>query len=193
MGYSIAWVAVRGLPEEAAIARLALSPTGQLAQYAEEEVGGRLVPDDWFLVVARGCDHRIIADSQLARLQVDCEVIACSVEEHVMYSSSELWSNGKRTWRVAHDAQRSIDHLAAEGDLPGDFAATRTLYAGRQQSEGRKDAAVDCYFEIPLMLAKVRVGFKHDEAFESAGTFQVYSDAGESGVKFRRKPWWRLR
>jgi hypothetical protein len=105
MGYSLTWLAVRGISFTAAAERLGLAPTGEVGDYAERDVSARPVSEDWSLVVARGSDHRIAAARQLAALSADCQVITCSIEEHVMYSSCELWLRGQRRWRVVHDAQ----------------------------------------------------------------------------------------
>jgi hypothetical protein len=192
MGYSLTWLAVRGISFPAAAERLGLAPTGEVADYAERDVSARPVSGDWSLVVARGSDHRIAAARQLAALSADCEVIACSIEEHVMYSSCELWLRGQRRWRVVHDAQEGIDHLLASGDLPDDFAATRARFADQQDAEDGTD--VDLYFEIPLVLAQSRVGFKHDEvnASEDHEKFQVLRETSPSADDSRRKPWWQF-
>lgn len=190
VGVSIAWLGARGIPYDAVVERLGLVPTGEFADYAEHAVSARQIPDGWSLVVARRCDHRIIAEQQLSKLAVDCEVVACSIEEHVMYSSSELWLRGKRQWRVVHDAQESIDHLSTSGSPPQDFPETRARFAGQQEAEGGKSANVDFYFEIPLVLAQTRVGFKHDEAsaFDADGKFHVLADPSRS----RNRSWWRF-
>jgi hypothetical protein len=94
-------------------------------------------------VVAHACDHRIIDDQELAALSQDCDVIACSVEEHVMYSRAERWARGSRVWRVAHDAQASFDHLTSEGELPTEFDSTRRRIAEQQQAEGGFQAILD--------------------------------------------------
>ena len=106
-----------------------------------------------------------------------------------MFSSSELWLNGVRQWRVEHDAQKSIEHLATDGSMPEDFPAASRQFAEQQAAEDRNKAEVDWYFEIPLVLARNRVGFKHDEgaARETDGKFQVLSDPMSA-----KKPWWQF-
>ncbi len=193
MGYSLAWLAVRGIPYNVVLERQGLLPTEEMADYAEHPVSALANAGEWSLVVARRCDHRIISGQNLAALSDNCEVIACSIEEHVMYSSSEQWSNGRRQWRVEHDAQKSMDHLATDGSMPEDFAATRNQFAEQQEAEGGKKAGVDLYFEIPLVLAQTRVGFKHDEdaAFETDGRFQVLMDS-TAPSRSSRKSWWHF-
>jgi hypothetical protein len=192
MGFSLAWLAVRGIAYEAVLDRQGLASTTRLGDYAENPVSA-MPWDGWTLVVARGCDHRIIGEENLSKLSLGCEVVACSIEEHVMYSSSELWSDGRRRWRVEHDAQRSIDHCSAIGSLPEDYGATRKHFATQQEAEGGANADVDLYFEIPLVLAQSRVGFKHDEvnAQVTDGKFVALDDVAlphSSGSK----AWWQF-
>jgi hypothetical protein len=193
VGYSLAWVGVRGISYQDAIARLALKQTGENTEYAESPVSARSLPDGWTLVVARGCDHRIIKAGELAELSVGGVAIACSVEEHVMFSSCELWANGAKQWRVEHDAQKSIDDLAASGTLPEDFTSVRAEFAAQQDAEGGKEAEVDLYFEIPLTLAQSRVGFKHDEVNGAAEDeqFEVLLEPSSSQSASGR-PWWQF-
>lgn len=180
MGYSLAWLAVHGIPYDATLERLALGKTDEFADYAEQDFTGRAIPNGWSVVVARGCNDRIIGTQQLASLSLGCDVIACSVEEHVMFSFAELWSDGQRVWRVEHDAQKGIDHISSEGALPGYLEAVRRQYTEQQEAAGGTSADGDFYFEIPPALAQARVGFKHDEEndFDSEGSFQVLADLG---------------
>lgn len=194
MGYSLAWVGIRGISQEDAIARLALRRTGGTAEYAESPISSRSLPQGWTLVVARGCDHPIIKSSTLAKLSIDGEAVACSIEEHVMFSSCELWTNRTRQWRVEHDAQRAIDDLATLGTLPEDFASTKAEFAEQQAAEGGEMADVDLHFEVPLSLAKNRVGFKHDEvnAADDDEQFEVLVGAPAPQTASSSRPWWQF-
>lgn len=186
MGHSLAWLAARDLPFEAVLDRLRLEATGEPADYVKRALTGCRLPTGWSLVVAHGCNHRIIDTRELAVLSRDCELIACSVEEHLMYSRAERWAHGRRVWRIVHDAQESLDHLAAEGDLPDEFDATRRRIAEQQSAEGGSSAGVDLYFEIPLVLAQAKVGFKHDEGASPE------PENGIQAVLDRAKAWWRF-
>jgi len=193
MGYSLAWLAVRGIPHETALDRQGLTATDRQGDYAENALSGMPLENGWYLIVARGCDHRVIGEASLKELSIGCEVVACSVEEHVMFSSSELWSNGNRKWRVEHDAQRAIDHLSATGAPPDNYGEARDHFAAQQEAEGGAKADVDLYFEIPLVLAQARVGFKHDEinARGNDGRFTVLNEAFAMKVA-AAKPWWQF-
>ena len=197
MGYAISWLAVKGKSPEVLKKELGLSPTGEMTEFGDSLYTGRLLPNGWFLLVINKCDHKFIKANSLALLSSDCEVIASSIEEHVMFSSSEMWKSGIQVWRIEHDAQKSIEHVAASGNLPAEYSTIKHEHAEEQKQSGGKDADVDCYFEIPLHIANNIVGFKHDESDledESFEIFQVISSKthGNSADEHGKAPWWKF-
>src|SRR5262245_45587635 len=189
MGYSLSWLAFKNLPPDVGLARLGLTATDRLAEYAREPVSGQPLPNGWFLVVMKGCDHPLLSESALSVLSAEAEVVACSVEEHVMVSSAELWANGQRRWRAEHDAQRSIRHLTTSGTLPAAYADALRNAQEAQDAESADEAEVDYFFEVPLQLARDIAGFKHDEDVPDVKyeAFQVYDSPGGN-----RRKWWRV-
>lgn len=186
MGYSIAWLAAQGKPHEALLAELNLRPTGRAGEYPEHPMVGAALDGGWHLLVARGCDHRMISDQVLKALSRNCRVIACSIEEHVMFSSAALWENGQRVWSVSHQGDENLHDLSANGTLPDFFIGVRDELLGRQAAEGGDDAGVDYVFEIPLELARRIAGFAHDSAASvEIDHFEILESAPA-------KPWWRL-
>ncbi len=159
MGYSISWLSCRGLTTHAAFARLGLVETDRSTEYARAKFTAQGLPDGWQLIVADRCDHTMVRAPSLATLSVDCEVVACSVEEHVMFCWAEHWSDGTRRWRLEHSNEQGPEHLASEGTLP-DFLAVLVARAGAAQATAPES---DVYFEIPLQAAQHLTGFKHDE------------------------------
>ena len=191
MGYSISWLACKGPAREDILSRLGLAATGAQAGFADEEFTGQTLPGGWYLLVTRGCDHPVIAPSSLATLSTDGEVVACSIEEHVMFSGAARWRDGKKIWDVRHQGDRRVTDLAADGELPAEFDEIRKLYAEKQAAEDLKDKfSVDWYFEIPLALAKGLVGFKHDEG--GSGDFEVLAPVAGAGTRPARKSRWRF-
>jgi hypothetical protein len=162
MGESISWFAVRGLARDRVYKRTGLSPTGGTGDYARGNIGAHPLPDGWFLIVLGKVEHPLVAESQLKSTSTGCEVVACNVEEHVMFSSSELWRNSERVWRVKHSSEISIFDLEADGDLPSRFGFLKREYSGRQTLEGGAEAGVDYMFDVPLDLAASIAPFKHD-------------------------------
>jgi hypothetical protein len=80
-----------------------------------------------------------------------------------MASSSELWSGGKRKWRLSHEGENGPKGLSVAGELPETLDTIQREMEDLQLAEGGDDADVDYIFEIPLKVAKELVGFKHDE------------------------------
>lgn len=187
MGYAISWLAVRSAESGAILSRLGMKSTGRKAECAEEPYTGRSLPNGWFLLVLDRCEHKFIAPESLAKLSTDSEIIACSIEEHVMVSTSELWRDGAKVWRIEHNAQESIDHLKEHGTLPSAYRQIKGSLMEEQEQAGGKQAETDYFFDIPLATAKSIVGFKHDEhsGLEDS-SFEVFEGPRES------KPWWKF-
>lgn len=197
MGFAISWLAVKGKSPEVLVHELGLAPTGEMADYGDSMFTGRTLPNGWFLLVMNHCDHKFVMPKSLGSLSVGCEVVACSIEEHVMVCTSALWRNGTQVWRIEHDAQKSIDHISTSGLLPDGYAEIEREFAAQQELAGGKKADTDYFFEIPLQMACAIVGFKHDEAGLDEESFEVFKDAASpprpgQGSSLDRKPWWKL-
>lgn len=164
MGVSLSWLAVKGKTPEAARGELGLRATGQSGEMFRSPVVGALSDAGWYLMVARGCGHRIIAAQVVERLSRDCEVLTCSIEEHVMFSRATGWRDGRQLWSVTHDGENGPQGVSEEGTLPAEYPAIRDRLSARQEAEGGADAGVDWLFEVPLVLLQGATGFKHDEA-----------------------------
>ena len=186
MGFALAWVAVKGRPASEILDELRLRPTGKRAVEGEVPFVGASLDSGWYLIVMPGGDrlehyvrikHPVLAPSVLARLSTNCEVMTCSVEEHVMFSEATGWRNGERLWTVTYEPS----DIEEKGTLPAEYAPLRDRLIAQQDAEGETDAEVDHLFEIPVVLAQTFVGYKHDEvnpALEAQGGFEALeSDA----------------
>jgi len=163
MGYSIAWIAVQTPNQASLFEQARVHPTDEADEYFESPILGAALNGGWFLLVGQSCDHRLIDPSLLASLSGRWPCVACSIEEHVMFSSAVFWRGGVQVWSAAHDAQKGIFNLVASGDLPSSFANLRQRTLQEQEAEGGQTANVDLVFDVPLLLAKELTGFKHDE------------------------------
>ncbi|MCO5052794.1 MAG: hypothetical protein M9920_10870 [Verrucomicrobiae bacterium] len=112
----------------------------------------------------------------------------CLVEEHIMASSVELWSGGKRKWWLSHEGENGPKGLSIDGELPESFPAIQKAMERAQIAEGGDDAGVDFIFEIPLKVAQAIVGFKHDEKCGHlvGDHFVIMSLGGSRGGFFQR-------
>jgi len=183
MGYSISWLAVREKDADSLLQRLGLAPTSEMTMFGKSLFTGRTLPGGWLVLVINRCDHKFVKPGSLTSVSQQCEVIACSTEEHVMCSTADLWRNGERVWRIEHDAQKSITHIKTSGLLPDGYASVEKEFAERQKESGGEKSDTDYFIEIPLQVARNIVGFKHDEAESQDSNFRVFKEA---------KPWWKV-
>jgi hypothetical protein len=166
MGVSLAWVGIQATTAEQIHATLGLTETGSSGLFYDFPIAGLALSNGWYLLAAKPCDHLILSQPVLSELSRAASVVACSIEEHVMFQSAALWRGGKQIWRVQHrGGEGDINDLMVDGVPPDNFEDVRAHYfaAQEQESAQRGGPRVDHVAEIPLVLAKSIVGFKHDE------------------------------
>lgn len=174
--------------------QLGLTATGERAEYRESLYTGRALPTGWFVLFIDKCDHEFVQPKTLSSISTIGDVVACSIEEHVMCSKAELWREGGVFWCVEHDAQKGMSHISVSGTQPDGYSAIEAEFTEKQRQAGGDNSGVDYFFEIPLQLARSIVGFKHDEAGDES-TFVVFRrSAFEEAVpaKAETKAWWKF-
>lgn len=189
MGDSLSLLAIECDEVDDALGMIGIERTGTHCEYALEPLSGCTLPGGAYLVVATRCDAAFLGADVLAQLSTRFPVTACSIEEHVMFSSAEVWIDGARAWRVAHTGESEPVDLEVIGVMPPEFHAMADALKAQQEADGGASAGVDHYFDIPLLAAKARTGFKHDE--EIAGIDYAHFDRLLAPGSSR--PWWRLR
>ena len=163
MGFALSWLAVKGKPVADILRELRLRPTGTQGLEGEEPFASAQSDAGWFLIVMNGAEHHFLASDVIGPLSAGCEVMTCTVEEHVMFSESAGWKDGRQLWRVRHEGENGPVGLEEEGTLPPEYASIRDRLTRQQVSEGGATADVDYLFEIPVVLVQAFVGYKHDE------------------------------
>ncbi len=163
MGYSIAWILVRGKTKEDVLDQLALADTGEPDEANESLVSGAALPGGGYLVFFNDMGHAAMQAPSMGRLSSGCEALGCQVEEAIMASAAFLYKDGAKVWDVAHLADQGLYHLAVDGAAPALLETIHTEMKASQDEAGGEDAAVDWLFEVPLMLATALSGFRHDE------------------------------
>lgn len=193
MGFSISWLAIKTEDLTGFFELAGVSPTTEADEWLESPISGGGWGQGWYLLQAQGCDHPMISGDSLSKLSALGEVIACSVEEHLMVSTAESWNQGSRNWRLIHNAQEGMYHLSADGDLPSHYASIKEELFSQQNSEGGEDADVDLVFEIPLEVARKLCGYKHDEDCTDWVPPGPVTFRSMTGVpEFSTKPWWKF-
>jgi hypothetical protein len=184
MGISLAWVAVEALPVDEALRRLLLARTGEPCEFQHVTVSSHPLPYNWLLVTAMGCDHRVIRPESMAAISAGCRAVACSVEEHVNFASTELWSDGLRTWHVQHEGDRDVENITYAGSPPPRFFELLSTV----ESGDSENLQGHFHMDIPLLLAKDISGFRHDECNPDVDStpFERLTDLAP------KRPWWRV-
>jgi hypothetical protein len=176
MGFSISWYATPEKNADQFVQKLGFTPTGETEEIPESlNSMGKL--DTGWRVFWHNNNCPFLKSTDLTTLSLDNDVLLCRVEEHVMASSAELWSKGKRQWQLSHEGENGPKGLEVDGVPPETYPAIRKEMEALQLAEGGDAAEVDYLFEIPLDVAKSLVGFKHDEMSPHliGGRFQVMS------------------
>lgn len=192
MGYSLSLIAVQCADPAQALSHLGIVRTGLFCEYAREPMSGCVLPDNWFLIVARRCDRPFLKPKVLGPLSDQSPVVACSIEEHTMFSSAEYWADGKMIWRAEHVGEDGPIHLKTSGVLPPDFETMAAAHEAQQEADGGEKAGVDDYFDIPLNAARSVIGFKHDEEIPGVD-YDKFEVLGKAPTSKGNTPWWCFR
>jgi hypothetical protein len=166
MGYANSWIAFRSKTDAQAAALLGLSPSGKFEEVPESMFCGVRLDNGWYVVVINEYGHKFVRERSLQRVSVAADVVATSVEEHVMFSCAESWKNGKLIWRVTHESGSSRRHLEEHGSLPGQYLDIKERLLAAQQREDEGAHEVDYVFDVPLELSEAIVGFKHERILD---------------------------
>ncbi len=174
MGYSLSWIAVKGRIDLEVLQLLGLKKTGKHGDYGKQRIVGRMLKNGWYILIADGCDDPMTKAKVLALLSKGCEAVACSIEEHVMFSSCAFWKKGKKVWSVKHRGDEGPLDIVKSGKLPERYTLIERELIEAQKTEDNESESVDHVFDIPLLMAKQLVGFRHDEeTLELNGTYEI--------------------
>ncbi len=154
MGFSVSWIAFKGVPKPEVLAVLSLRDTGIVSDLPEEPFQTAVLPDGWTVVFAN--DVMFAAPDRLQELSRDHIVVGCMVEEHAMVSMSACYAHGQEVWQVVYDCSWAPSGLALSGHPPSDLAEIR-----RRLSPDGDETTADA-FDIPIELAKAVCGYRHD-------------------------------
>jgi hypothetical protein len=160
MGYSISWIAFQDKGKDDVLSTIGHVDTCEADEANEAPVSGAALPTGWYVVFFN--DYSFPTPERLARFSVDCVVIACQVEEHVMASASFLYRNGCHVWTVTHESERGRYDLSVDGDLPDLFPDLRDGLLKQQDEAGGGKADVDFVFDVPVQLAAELCGYQRD-------------------------------
>jgi predicted Fe-S protein YdhL (DUF1289 family) len=167
MGVSLSFLAIKGAAPADVHRALGVSDTGVASSeddYPIPPVRGAELSPSWYLVLLDHVVHRLIKSRAIiTRLSRGCEVIACQIEEHDMYSGCFGLRDGEFVWSVVHDSRKSHDHLGVWGELPAalDEIEARILKTQEEERRVQSSVEVDHIMDIPLELAASFCGYRH--------------------------------
>ena len=155
MAYSLCWLAVHGKVTDMILDELQLRRTGEREKSATKLAGAEL-PTGWYVVV-KDQDVELMRDHLLKEISLQCECVACFVEDRSHTASAVGWKNGRKVWSALHDGQQGKEHLTLRGEFPALFGPILEGFKAKQKASGG-----DFYFDIPIELAREITGYRHD-------------------------------
>lgn len=156
MGASLSWFAIRNKTPAEVLREFGLQPTGRKGSYPEVQDSAALLPTGWYVVCRWRHEYH---DSMLQQLSRGAEVIACFIEEHVMYSQSSAWKDGRELWSLVHVGEKGTQHLETRGELPPEYFSIRDRLLADQAAETE---GVDHIIDIPIQTAESFTDFEYE-------------------------------
>jgi hypothetical protein len=159
VGFKASWIGFDGKGKSDVLEMVGLKDTGEPDEANEAPFSGAEIPGGWFILFSNNFDF--VTPNRLARLSVDCRIVACQVHEGVMVSAAFGYERGRGVWELAHNAQQSLNDLTVVGSPPPSFEAIRRRLT--QEQDAATDGDVDYIFDIPVEVAAAAVGnYRHD-------------------------------
>jgi hypothetical protein len=166
MGVSLSFLAIKGAAPADIHRALGVTDTGVASPEDEDpipSVRGAALPTGWYLVLLDHVVHRLIKSRAiLTGLSRGCEVIACQIEEHDMYSGCFGLHDGELVWSVVHNSNEGRDHLKVRGEPPAALAEITARLRREEAQHQPGPVGVDYIIDIPLELAASFCGYRHD-------------------------------
>lgn len=178
MGFRACWLATRGKAPDEVLQQLSLNPTGEFEEVPEASFSRCELRDDWHLVWANNSAY--LRDRTLRTLSQSCELVACHFNETVMACGASEWRNGKKIWSVEHDCQSGSAHLDVRGEPPEGFSRLRDKLLQKQLN----DDNCDYVFDVPIELARQRVGFRYDMCDDSR-SFEILASQNRPAIRWK--------
>ena len=158
MGFSISWIALRGVEKAEALRRLGFRDVGSEDEANESPFSATYIPTGWTLIFSNDVDYG--SAEHLRQISAGTTAVSCQVEEHVMFSAAHSSTDGHDDWSIWHDSQNGMQDLHTSGVLPVAFATTKARLLAEQDHD--KDGQVDYVFDIPIDVAQAITGYRHD-------------------------------
>jgi hypothetical protein len=156
VGFKISWIGFAGKDKTSALEMVGLKDTGEPDEVNEAPFSGAEIPGGWFILFSN--DFQFVSRERLAQLSIDCRIIACQVQEGIMFSAAYGYERGNRVWELAHNAQQGIDDLSVSGSPPPSFESIRQTRRQDATAGGGGDYIFDIPVEVAAAICKYRYG-----------------------------------
>jgi len=150
MGFSLSWIAVRGMTREQALEALGMEVSEEPADILEG-VAMLEWPGDW-LVVLSGDDRDALGGDLAALGQLGRTYVAYGMDTDVPYASA-CGRQGKSDWTLT--VKPNQGRMSVVVEVPAQLDAI--IAAAKAQ---QADTEIDLFFEIPAELAESICGFR---------------------------------
>lgn len=162
MGYSISWVAFKGLPLAKAALVFGLAQSGQSDEAFDFAYNGATVGQNWSVVLFNDVNIHLVDEKRLANLSTGRDMVVVHNIDAVMLQWAEQWRDGHEVWSIQHTSADGARNLEATGNLPTCFEEIRRARFADQDREDAGAAAIDFIADIPLEVAECVTGFRHN-------------------------------
>lgn len=166
MGFRICYLASKASPEKLAEA-LSLALGDRQTEMPDGQWWiARLIQGGWTILWSENEDFGRNTIAQVSELSKQYETYVCEVNEQVMWCSAEFWKDGQQIWKITHAGDGGdIFDLSETGVFPEGFSELKQMHSLAQQNDCE---GVDHIFEIPLDLAALAFGFRHENYLEKS-------------------------
>lgn len=158
MGFKVSWIGFDGKGKTSALEAVGLQDTGEPDRANEAPFSGAEIPGGWFILFSN--NFQFVSRERLAKLSVDCSIVACQVHEGTMVSGAYGYEHGSHVWELVHNSQQSINDLSVSGSPPPSFQSIRQRLMQEQQATA---GGVDYIFDIPVEVAASVCKYRHDQ------------------------------
>ncbi|MEM6556579.1 MAG: hypothetical protein AAF642_11935 [Pseudomonadota bacterium] len=160
MGFRISWITIQTDSPSKFLEEVGFVESDQMDEANEAPFSWAALPNNWYVLFSN--DFDFVFNTDLEKSSLLGNIVACVVHEGAMISVAFGYKNGELIWQVGHNSQEGLLHLDSWGSLPEGFEQLRAHYLRMQESEG-DSADVDFVFEVPVELARLVSGYRHDQ------------------------------
>jgi hypothetical protein len=209
VGFSVTWVALRGMTADEACSAMGFERTGEISREPlSEDLAGAELPNGVYLMLASGDGPFMgLSENYDSGPALANEAIHFMCYDTAMITRIGCVADGQRRWCITRSEPGEPFEL--EGAIPAEY---HRLLAKAKEEQAKAGDEVDYLYDVPADLGLHITGFRHDR-FEDDLHFEVlhalpsspyaprtYSGRQSSGRRSAAtaarassgKPWWKF-